>query len=126
MAAPTGAAPWRHLPLGRGVMSGALALLAGTALWLDASSGADAAGAQARLLAWHAVSVLGLAALGWSALWASQWPSGAGRAVAGLAAVLIAGGTVLTGGDGPALVAVGGAALLFALGQRWSRQEIRW
>ncbi|WP_374673747.1 hypothetical protein [Ideonella sp.] len=107
-------------------MSAALALLAGTALWLDAASGAAATGASARLLAWHAVSVLVLAALGWSALWSAHWPARAGRTVAGLAGLLIAGGMLMTAGTGAAVVVPGAAAALFLLGRRWARHEIRW
>lgn len=126
MAAGTSGALWRHLPVGRGLMSAALVLLAGTALWLDAAAGAGAIGAAARLLAWHAASVLVLAALGASALWSAQWPASAGRAVAGLAAVLIAGGTVMTAGTRAAVIAASVGAALFMVGRRWAHQEIRW
>ncbi len=133
---------WRHRPVGRVMISLAIALLALAALGLDAMAGipgdpmsALPIGASG-LLAWHALSTLGLAGLALWALWSSQLPRGAGSALVGLAGLLLLGAMLVAaqqlpvGGEGVAgavpLPLLVFAAVLFGVGARWARREIRW
>ena len=123
---------WPHRPIGRVMITLAIALVGGMALLLDAA----APPADGRLVAWHAVSMLVLAALALWALWAPQLPRAIGQVVAGVLGLLLLGGlavaaqrlpmrevaavwTALTG----VLVLAG---TLFFVGTRWARREIRW
>jgi len=123
---------WRHRPIGRGLMTAAIALLAGPALLLDAAAPA----AAGSLLAWHALSTAALAGLALWALWTPQLPREAGQAIArGVGLLMLAALAIaaqrLQGVDAntlvPALATVTAAACsLFFVGSRWARREIHW
>lgn len=130
-AARPGAA-WlvRHRPIGRGLMTLAIALLAGPALLLDAAAPA----ADGSLVAWHALSTAALAGLALWSLWTPHLPREAGRAIARgvgllmLAALAVAAQRLSPAGASMevfvAMAAVASSLLL--VGARWARQEIDW
>jgi hypothetical protein len=105
---------WPHRPIGRVMITLAIALVGGMALLLDAA----APPADSRLVAWHAVSMLVLAALAMWALWAPQLPPAVAaqrlpmRDVAGIWSSMAG--------------VLGLAGTLFFVGTRWARREIRW
>ena len=123
---------WPHRPIGRALMTLAIAMLGGLALLLDA----EAPPADSHLLAWHAVSMLVLAGLALWALWSPQLPRTSGTLLTGLLGSLLAGGLAVAAQRWPAskhpttAVLMGSvlaaAAMLFGLGTRWARREIRW
>jgi hypothetical protein len=76
-----------HWPVGRSVITLAIALLGATTLLLDAAEPA----AGNALVAWHAVSTLVLLGLGLWALWAPQLPPAAGQALTTLSGLLLLG-----------------------------------
>lgn len=124
---------WPHRPVGRGLITLAIALLGATTLLLDAA--APGAGHGASLVAWHAVSTLTLLGLGLWALWSPALPAAASRALSGLAGLLLGAFTVaaqrLPAGELDTRSAAMGATLLlatalYAVGWRWARSEIRW
>ena len=125
-------AGWPHRPVGRALITLALALVAAPALLLDAA----APPADGGLVAWHALSTLVLAGLAVWALWTEQLPRPAGRALAGLMGLLLLGalGVAAQRLPGPAalstlntlLPALAAAALLSIVGWRWARREILW
>ena len=132
-AAPSGArAWWPHRPVGRSLMTVAIALLAGPALLLDAAAPAAAGG----WVAWHAISTAGLAALALWALWTAQLPREAGQAVArGVSLLMLASLCVAAQGapitdattSTTALAVLSALATsLFVVGARWARREIHW
>lgn len=132
MAGDATAWPWPHRPVGRSLITAAIALLAGPALLLDAAAPAVAGG----LVAWHALSTAVLAGLALWALWTPQLPRATGRALArGLGLLLLAALAVAaqrTPGVDAASATTGLAAVLtaagwlFYVGSRWARQEITW
>lgn len=64
--------PWPHRPVGRGLITAGVALLAGPALLLDAAAPGGG------LVAWHALSTAVLAGLALWALWTPQLPRATG------------------------------------------------
>ena len=128
---PPGAG-WPHRPIGRSLMTAAIALLAGPALLLDAAAPAAAGG----WVAWHAISTAALAAIALWALWATQVPRQAGQALArGVSLLMLAALGVAAQGaplTDPRTLAVALAVVtllstsLFLLGARWARREIHW
>jgi hypothetical protein len=130
--APPASWAWRHRPVGRGLMTAAVALLAGLALMLDAA--APAAGGA--LLAWHALSTAALAGFGLWALWTPELPRKTGLRLARGVGALMLGAFALAGQGawladagrfGTTLVPVMAAAsALFFVGLRWARREIDW
>ncbi|MEK8029566.1 hypothetical protein AACH06_01925 [Ideonella sp. DXS29W] len=124
---------WPHRPIGRMLITLAIALLGGLALLLDAA----APPGDGHLVAWHAVSMLTLAGLAAWALWSPQLPRSTGQLLAGVLGGLLAGGAALAAQRLPANGASSSmasvmtavllmAATLFAIGTRWARREIRW
>lgn len=121
-----------HRPVGRSMITLAIALLGATTLLLDAAEPA----AGDALVAWHAVSTLVLLGLGLWALWAPQLPPAAGQALTALSGLLLlaACGVAMqrlpagAWGDMSAVMgaAVALAASLYGLGWHWARREIRW
>lgn len=124
---------WPHRPVGRAMITLAIALIGGMALLLDAAA---PAAADSRLVAWHAVSMLVLAALAVWALWAPQVPAPVGQVMTGVLGLMLAGGLGLAAQRLPmrdiaaiwtlitSVLAVAGT--LFLIGTRWARREIRW
>lgn len=123
---------YQHRPVGRALLTAAIALVAVPAVLLDAA----AAPAEGGLVAWHALSTLVLAGLAAWALWTEQLPRPAGRALAGLLGLLLLGalavaaqrlpGEAVMGTLNTLLPALALAALLSIVGWRWARQEILW
>lgn len=123
---------WPHLPLGRSLMTLALASMAAAALILDAAAPSPAT----PMMAWHALSTAALAGAGIWALWGDAVPREAGqRAARGVAVLMVAAmaaavSMVPAGRVGmlaPVLTAAAFTALsLFAVGTHWARREIRW
>lgn len=124
---------WPHRPIGRAMITLAIALVGGMALLLDAAAPATA---DSRLVAWHAVSMLVLAALAVWALWAPQVPAPVGQVITGVLGMMLAGGLGVAAQRLPmrdvaaiwtlisSVLAVAGT--LFFVGTRWARREIRW
>ncbi|HEV8689201.1 MAG TPA: hypothetical protein VGQ91_02810 [Ideonella sp.] len=125
-------AGWPHRPVGRALITLAIALVAAPALLLDAA----APSADGGLIAWHALSTLVLAGLAVWALWTAQLPRPAGRALAGLMGLLLLGALGVATQRLPSaeamstldtlLPALAAAALLSIIGWRWARREILW
>ena len=126
---------WAHRPIGRALISAAVVLLAAPALWLDATAPA----ADGGLVAWHALSTLVLAGLAlWAlwALWSPRLPRATGQALAGAMGLLLLGALWVAALRLPAEDAAGVSAaavslpalasVLFFVGIRWARREIRW
>ncbi|WP_374562599.1 hypothetical protein [Ideonella sp.] len=123
---------WPHRPIGRALITLAIALVGGLALLLDAA----APPADGGLVAWHAVSMLVLAALALWALWAPQLPRSAGQVITGVLGLLLVGGLAVAARrlpvrDVAAIWTAMGSVLalagtLFFVGTRWARREIRW
>jgi len=123
---------WPHRPIGRVLITLAIALVGGLALLLDAA----APPADGGLVAWHAVSMLVLAALALWALWAPQMPQAMGQVVTGVLGLLLLGGLAVAARrlpmrDVAAIWTAMGSVLalagtLFFVGTRWARREIRW
>jgi len=123
---------WPHRPIGRALITLAIALVGGLALLLDAA----APPADGGLVAWHAVSMLVLAALAFWALWAPQMPQSVGQVITGVLGLLLLGGLMVAARRLPMRdvaaiwTAVGSvlalAGTLFFVGTRWARREIRW
>ncbi len=123
---------WSHRPIGRALITLAIALVGGLALLLDAAAPA----ADGGLVAWHAVTMLVLAALALWALWAPQMPQSVGQVVAGVLSLLLLGGLAVAAQRLPMrdeaaiwtaiASALSVAAALFFVGTRWARREIRW
>jgi hypothetical protein len=123
---------WPHRPIGRVMITLAIALVGGMALLLDAA----APPADSRLVAWHAVSMLVLAALAMWALWAPQLPPAVGQVIAGVLGLMLLGGLAVAAqrlpmrdvaGIWSSMAGVLGlAGTLFFVGTRWARREIRW
>lgn len=123
---------WPHRPIGRALITLAIALVGGLALLLDAAAPA----ADGGLVAWHAVSMLVLAALALWALWAPQLPQSAGQVITGVLGLLLLGGLAIAARrlavrDVAAIWTAMGSVLalagtLFFVGTRWARREIRW
>lgn len=117
-----------HRPVGRSMITLAIALVGATTLLLDA---VEPAGGGA-LVAWHAVSTLVLLGLGLWALWAPQLPPAASRALTGLSGLLLVGAFAVALQRMPAVelnafsVVTALSAALYALGWRLARHEIRW
>jgi hypothetical protein len=126
---------WPHRPVGRVLITMAIALVAAPALVLDAAAPADEGG-LASLVAWHALSTLVLAGLAAWGLWTQQLPRPTGRALAGLLGLLLLGALALAARRLPGeaalntfdtlLPAVTLAAVLSIVGWRWARREILW
>lgn len=123
---------WPHRPIGRALITLAIALVGGLALLLDAA----APPADGGLVAWHAVSMLVLAALALWALWAPQMPRSVGQVITGVLGLLLLGGLAVAARRLPMRdvaaiwTAIGSvlalAGTLFFVGTRWARREIRW
>lgn len=123
---------WPHRPIGRALITLAIALVGGLALLLDAA----APPADGGLVAWHAVSMLVLAALAFWALWAPQMPQSVGQVITGVLGLLLLGGLAVAARrlpmrDVAAIWTAMGSVLalagtLFFVGTRWARREIRW
>lgn len=123
---------WPHRPIGRALITLAIALVGGLALLLDAA----APPADGGLVAWHAVSMLVLAALALWALWAPQLPQSVGQVITGVLGLLLVGGLAVAArrlpmSDVAAIWTAMGSVLalagtLFFVGTRWARREIRW
>ena len=123
---------WPHRPIGRALITLAIALVGGLALLLDAA----APPADGGLVAWHAVSMLVLAALALWALWAPQMPQSVGQVITGVLGLLLLGGLAVAARRLPMRdvaaiwTAIGSvlalAGTLFFVGTRWARREIRW
>ena len=123
---------WPHRPIGRALITLAIALVGGLALLLDAA----APPADGGLVAWHAVSMLVLAALAFWALWAPQMPQSVGQVITGVLGLLLVGGLAVAARRLPMRdvaaiwTAMGSvlalAGMLFFVGTRWARREIRW
>ena len=131
--APAAAGPWwPHRPVGRGLMTVAIVLLAGPARLLDAAAPAAAGG----WVAWHAISTAAFAALALWALWTPQLPRDAGQAVARSVSLLVLAALCVAAQEArlPDARALGTslavltalAASLFVVGARWARREIDW
>ena len=123
---------WPHRPIGRALITLAIALVGGLALLLDAA----APPADGGLVAWHAVTMLVLAALAFWALWAPQMPQSVGQVITGVLGLLLVGGLAVAARrlpmrDVAAIWTAMGSVLalagtLFFVGTRWARREIRW
>ena len=123
---------WPHRPIGRALITLAIALVGGMALLLDAAAPPSDGG----LVAWHAVSMLVLAALAFWALWAPQMPQSVGQVITGVLGLLLLGGLAVavqrlpTRDEATIWTAIASAlsvaATLFFVGTRWARREIRW
>ena len=123
---------WPHRPVGRVLISAAVVLLATPALWRDAT----APTADGGLVAWHALSTLVLAGLALWALWSPRLPRATGQALAGAMGLLLLGALWVAALRLPAEDAAGVSAaavslpalasVLFFVGIRWARREIRW
>jgi hypothetical protein len=123
---------WPHRPVGRVLITLALALVAATALRLDAAAppAADA------LAAWHALSTLALAAVALWALWAPEFPRDTGHSLAGLLGLALLGSLAVAASRLPAAafeaafapfvttLALGSS--LGLVGWRLARREIHW
>jgi hypothetical protein len=123
---------WAHRPVGRSMITLAIALVGATTLMLDAAQ--PAAGDS--LLAWHAVSTLVLLGLALWALWAPRLPAPASSALTALSGLLLLGAFAVAAQRMPwatlndlstaMATALGLSAGLYAIGWRWARHEIRW
>ncbi len=123
---------YEHRPVGRALITLAIALVAAPGLLLDAAAPPAAGG----LVAWHALSTLVLAGLAIWALWTEQLPRPAGRALAGLLGLLLLGALAVAAQRLPGDAAMRSlntllpvlaiAALSSIVGWRWASREILW
>lgn len=123
---------WPHRPVGRSMITLAIALVGATTLLLDAALPA----ADGSLVAWHAISTMVLLGLGLWALWAPQLPAAASSALTALSGLLLLGAFAVAARRLPAgelsafstamASAMALAAVLYTLGWHWARREIRW